>query len=101
LRRSCRHSDGWVGKAGQDSWSSTDAANAGETQPGNLLAALAVDTKAHPDQMESVFEQTEPGCAVDSMRLSHFQRRTGVHPRIKSEGRPRIRSGAGFRREML
>jgi len=35
--------------------------------------------KAHPDQIDSVFEETEPGCALDSMRLSHFLRRTGAH----------------------
>src|SRR5262249_48089771 len=34
--------------------------------------------KAHPDQIQSVLQETEPGCALDSMRLSHFLRRTGV-----------------------
>src|SRR5262249_40021000 len=42
-------------------------------------AALCVAPKAHPDQIEWVFEETEPGCALGSMRLSHFLRRTGVH----------------------
>src|SRR5262245_18191063 len=36
--------------------------------------------KAHPDQIESMLEETEPGCALDSTRLSHFLRRTGVQP---------------------
>src|SRR5262249_28133885 len=35
--------------------------------------------KAHPDQIESVPEEAEPGCALDSRRLSHFLRRTSVH----------------------
>jgi len=35
--------------------------------------------RAHPDQIEAIFEQTEPGCALASIRLSHFLRRTGAH----------------------
>jgi len=52
------------------------------TQAPSIAARLRGRTrasKAHPDQIESVFEETEPGCALDSMRLSHFLRRTGAH----------------------
>src|SRR5262249_4889203 len=41
------------------------------------------------DGVETIFGQTGEGCALGSICLSHFLRRTGSHPRIKSEGRLR------------
>ena len=36
--------------------------------------------RAHPVRIEPISDRVEAGCALDSMRLSHFLRRTGVHP---------------------
>src|SRR5262249_18795443 len=37
-------------------------------------------TRAHPDEVGSVSCRAVQGCALDSIRLSHFLRRTGVQP---------------------